>query len=69
MNEAHDILKDPTAVKKSLEQSRFRPRASRPEPRPTPVAKAGGNKLYTGIFVVLAVAVGAVLTRVVLSFF
>jgi hypothetical protein len=57
------------AVKKSLEQTRFRPRTPRPEPRPTPVGKSAGNKLYTGIFVVLALAVGAVLTRVILSFF
>ncbi len=60
----------PTAsAKKSLEQSRFRPRPARQEPRPTPVARTGGNKLYTGIFVILALAVGGVLTRVVLSFF
>ena len=54
---------------KKLEQTRFRPRAARPEPRPTPVAKPAGNKAYTWAFVGLAVAVGAVLTKVIISFF
>ncbi len=57
------------AKPKKLEQTRFRPRASRPEPRPTPAAKSSGNKAYTWAFVGLAIAVGAVLTKVIISFF
>jgi hypothetical protein len=61
--------KAPAGAKKKLEQTRFRPRAARPEPRPTPVAKPAGSKTYTWIFIGLAIAVGAVLTKVVTSFF
>jgi mutual gliding-motility protein MglA len=58
-----------TSARKQLEGTRFRPRAAaRLEARPTPVVKAS-SKLYTGLFVGLALAVGAVLTRVILSFF
>jgi hypothetical protein len=59
----------PQAQRKKLEQTRFRPRAARSEPRPTPVAKASGGKEYSWAFVGLAVAVGAVLTKVIISFF
>jgi len=59
----------PAATPRALESTRFRPRTARPEPRPTPAAKPGGNKLFTGLFVVLALAVGAVLTKVVFTFF
>ena len=55
-----------------LEGTRFKPRSSnRPVPRPTPVAtkNSGGNWVYTAVFVTLALAVGAVVTRIVLSFF
>jgi signal recognition particle receptor subunit beta len=55
--------------KKKLEQTRFRPRAARPEPRPTPVGKPAGSKAYTWVFIGLAVAVGAILTKVITAFF
>jgi len=61
--------KAPRSAPASLEGSRFRPRAARPEPRPTPVGQTSTSRLYTGIFVALALAVGAVLTRVIFSFF
>jgi len=57
----------PAAAPRSLDSTRFRPRSSRPEPRPTPAARGGGSKLFTGLFVVLALAVGAVLTFVVFN--
>lgn len=56
----------------SLEGSRFRPRnPSRPPARPTPATrtKGGGNAVFTGVFVTLALAVGAVLVKVILTFF
>lgn len=59
----------PAPSPRSLESTRFRPRVARPEPRPTPASKSRGNRLFTGLFVVLALAVGAVLTKVVFTFF
>jgi len=56
------------AQRKKLEQTRFRPRSARPEPRATPGAKATGSKAYTWVFVALALGVGAVLTKVIISF-
>ena len=56
----------------ALPGTRFRPRgAARPPARPTPVARTrgGGNAVYTGVFVALAVAVAGVLVKVILSFF
>ncbi len=56
----------------ALPGTRFRPRgAARPTARPTPVARTrgGGNAVYTGVFVALAVAVAGVLVKVILSFF
>jgi len=62
----------PVQQARPLEGTRFKPRATnRPVPRPTPVAtkSSGGNWVYTAVFVTLALAVGAVVTRIVLSFF
>lgn len=52
----------------SLEGTRFRPRASRPEARPTP-AKKGSSKLVAGVVIAVALVVGAVLANVAFSLF
>ena len=52
----------------SLEGTRFRPRASRPEARPTP-AKKGSSKMVAGIVITVALVVGAVLANVAFSLF
>jgi hypothetical protein len=50
------------------EGARFRPRQARPAPRPTPRVGKNGS-MYATIFILLAVAVGLVLTKVVFKFF
>ena len=56
------------AAPSSLEGTRFRPRASRPEARPTP-AKKGSSKVVAGVVLAVALVVGAVLANVAFSLF
>jgi mutual gliding-motility protein MglA len=56
------------ATPSKLEGTRFRPRAARPEARPTP-AKKGNAKVVAGVVIVVAVVVGIVLTNVAFSLF
>jgi hypothetical protein len=56
------------ATPSSLEGTRFRPRASRPEARPTP-AKKGSSKVVAGVVIAVALVVGAVLANVAFSLF
>lgn len=56
------------ATPNNLEGTRFRPRASRPEARPTP-AKKGNSKVVAGVVIAVALVVGAVLAQVAFSLF
>jgi hypothetical protein len=56
----------PAARGAALEGTRFRPRAAaRPEPRPTP----SSGRSRTVIYVIAALALGAVLTSVLYTYF
>lgn len=56
------------AAPSQLEGTRFRPRASRPEARPTP-AKKGSSKVVAGVVIAVALVVGVVLANVAFSLF
>jgi signal recognition particle receptor subunit beta len=56
------------AAPSSLEGTRFRPRASRPEARPTP-AKKSSSKVVAGVVIAVALVVGVVLANVAFKLF
>jgi hypothetical protein len=60
--------RSPAPAPSALEGTRFKPRMVRPAASPTPVRKSG-NSLFTGLFIAAALVVGAVLVRVLISFF